>query len=89
MRCTAEAKLQLRVFGSTYNCQADHGLVASVPEIPHIDVDNELEKCARPKMWGDSPLKESSTFPVGHVKFGKVHGCPKQNSCTMPNLESA
>lgn len=50
MRYTAEAKLELRMFESTYSCQADHDLAASVPEIPHIHVDNELEMCARPKM---------------------------------------
>lgn len=50
MRCTAEAKLELRVFESTDSCQADPALAASVSGSPHAHVDNELEMCVKPKM---------------------------------------
>lgn len=49
MRCTAEAQLEL-MFEFTESCQADCVLAASVSEIPHAHVDNELEICVRPKM---------------------------------------
>lgn len=50
MRCTAEAKLELRVFEFPDRCQADHALAASVSEIPHAHVGSELEMCVRPKI---------------------------------------